>query len=114
MRAPVKRIRRRALGGVMSDVLLVVMPFCGVEAPQLSVSLLKGQLRSRGISASVAYLNFPFAEAAGSRPYMALQYQTCAGEWMFSRALFPENHRSNEFLDYLAAKRMCTPEVLAT
>ena len=98
----------------MGDVLFVVMPFCGLESPQLGVSLLKAQLRARGIGASIAYLNFAFAEALGGTTYRNVQQrQSClAGEWMFSRAVFPKNRRDQEFVEHARANQLCTSEVL--
>jgi ribosomal peptide maturation radical SAM protein 1 len=98
----------------MSGVLFVVMPFCGIESPQLSVSLLKGQLRTRGIPSAIAYLNFPFAEAAGRTAYGRMKLQSClAGEWMFGRSLFSRRgYDQDGYLRYLEANHFCTPEVL--
>jgi len=96
----------------MSNVLFVVMPFAGLEAPQLGVSLLKAQLRSRGIPASVAYLNFPFAEASGYEAYVGMKSQYClAGEWMFARSMFPRRGSDDEaYLRHVRTHRLCAPE----
>jgi ribosomal peptide maturation radical SAM protein 1 len=104
----------------MSGVLLVVMPFAGLEFPQLGVGILKAQLRSRGIPASVAYLNFPFAEAVGYPTYYNLSLsQVCdsdslVGEWMFSRSLFSRpSHDDEAYLSqHLVGKYSCTPEIV--
>src|SRR5262245_18048868 len=97
----------------MSNVLLVVMPFAGVEAPQLGVSLLKAQLRSRGIPASVAYLNFTFAQAAGYLDYLNMKAQYClAGEWMFARSLFPRSTADDEaYINHVMDEGSCNPEL---
>jgi ribosomal peptide maturation radical SAM protein 1 len=99
----------------MSGVLFVVMPFGPLEYPALGVSLLKGQLRSRGIPAGVAYLNFPFAEAAGYNAYQSMKNQYCfAGEWMFAQSLFPgRGHDSEPYIDrYLVNSNSYTPDVV--
>jgi ribosomal peptide maturation radical SAM protein 1 len=98
--------------GEMSNVLLVVMPFAGLEAPQLGVSLLKAQLRSRGIPASVAYLNFAFAEVAGDRAYLSMKTMAgLTGEWMFARSMFPRSPFDDEaYARHLLGNRLCTPE----
>jgi ribosomal peptide maturation radical SAM protein 1 len=96
----------------MSNVLLVVMPFAGLEAPQLGVSLLKAQLRSGGIRASIAYLNFAFAEAAGYEAYVGMKSQYClAGEWMFARSMFPRSGSDDEaYLRHVRTRRLCAPK----
>jgi ribosomal peptide maturation radical SAM protein 1 len=104
----------------MSNVLLVVMPFAGLEFPQLGVSLLKAQLRSRGIPVSIAYLNFPFAEAVGYQDYFNMSLsQVCdsdslVGEWMFSRSVFSRDHSHDDayLTGHLVAKYSCTPDLV--
>lgn len=104
----------------MSGVLFVVMPFNGLDSPHLGVSLLKAQLRARGIPASVAYLNFALAEAAGYAAYQSMvnhdhdSYEALAGEWVFSRWMFPRStsHDTAYLQDYLLAKRLCKPAML--
>jgi ribosomal peptide maturation radical SAM protein 1 len=98
----------------MSHVLFVVMPFAGLEAPQLGVSLLKGQLRSRGIPASIVYLNFPFAEATGYNAYASMKGQSpLAGEWMFGRSLFQRSSSDDEaYFNHVREKCSCSSEFL--
>ena len=104
----------------MADALFVVMPFNGLDSPHLGVSLLKAQLRARGIHASVAYLNFALAEAAGYAAYQSMvhhdhdSYEALAGEWVFSRSLFQRgpSHDRAYLEDYLLANRLCKPSML--
>lgn len=103
----------------MSGVLFVVMPFAGLERPQLGVSLLKAQLRSRGIPAAVAYLNFPFAEAVGYLDYQmvsgaAYDTDSLAGEWLFSRSLFPRaSHHDDAYISQvLVGRHSCTSKMI--
>lgn len=76
----------------MSRVLLVVMPFCGVERPQIGVSTLKAQLRSRGIPCDIAHFNISFASALGYDQYSwitnSYDYTLFTGEWVFACHLF--------------------------
>lgn len=76
----------------MGGVLLIVMPFCGADRPQIGVSTLKAQLMRDGIPCDVAYFNIPFAAAAGYDAYDWItnnySYEVFAGEWIFSPSLF--------------------------
>src|SRR5262245_55181048 len=98
----------------MSGVLFVVMPFNGLDSPHLGVSLLKAQMRSRGIPASVAYLNFALAEAAGYDSYQSMvnhdhdSYEGLAGEWVFSQSLSQRGSLQDQAYleDYLLANHL--------
>jgi ribosomal peptide maturation radical SAM protein 1 len=115
----------------MSGVLFVVMPFGPLEYPHIGVSLLKAQLRARGIPASIAYLNFPFVEATGYQAYRNMtisipgnqeplqwryqgyDYYGLVGEWMFARSLFSHTSEQDEdYIRYLVANGMCVPEMV--
>ncbi len=75
-------------------VLLVVMPFAGIERPQIGVSTLKAQLSVHGIPCDLAYFNLGFAATIGYELYTWLtnyyNYSVFAGERAFARALFPQ------------------------
>jgi hypothetical protein len=79
----------------MGSVLFVVMPFCGVERPQIGVSTLKTALLQRGIPCEIAYLNIPYAESLGFETYSWItnnySYEVFAGEWVFARELFADS-----------------------
>jgi ribosomal peptide maturation radical SAM protein 1 len=99
----------------MSGVLFAAMPFGGLDRPQLGVSLLKAELRSRGIPSAVAYFNFAFAEATGYQAYQNMSTgqtydgDTLAGEWMFARSLFPHSSRDDDaYLDYIVSRYSCS------
>ena len=47
------------------DVVFAVVPFADVARPAIGVSLLKAELRRRGFSACVQYLNIAFASVIG-------------------------------------------------
>jgi ribosomal peptide maturation radical SAM protein 1 len=115
----------------MSGVLFVVMPFGPLEFPHIGVSLLKAQLRARGIPAAIAYLNFPFVEAAGYQAYRSMtisipgnqeplqwryqgyDYYGLVGEWIFARSLFSHtSEHDDDYIRYLLANGMCAPEMV--
>ncbi len=84
---------------LMEGVLLVIMPFCGPERPQIGVSTLKACLQRDGIPCDIAYMNIPFAERIGYDAYdgIAGHYSQAlfGGEWVFARTLF-----SDDEIDY--------------
>jgi ribosomal peptide maturation radical SAM protein 1 len=103
----------------MSGVLFAAMPFAGLDRPQLGVSLLKAELRSRGIPSTVAYLNFPFAEAVGYQDYQHMSTgqsydgDTLAGEWMFARSLFSRRSSDDDaYIDYIVGRYSCSAEAV--
>jgi hypothetical protein len=103
----------------MSGVLFAAMPFAGLGRPQLGVSLLKAELRSRGIPSAVAYLNFAFAEAVGYQAYQHMSTgqsydgDTLAGEWMFARSLFSRGGRDDDaYIDYIVGRYSCSAEAV--
>ncbi|MCG8460159.1 MAG: RiPP maturation radical SAM C-methyltransferase [Holophagales bacterium] len=81
-------------------ILLINMPFAGIDRPSLGLSLLQASARARGHLCDIAYLNLAFAERVGRRPYEqvansgpsdspdSVPYSLMAGEWMFARQLF--------------------------
>jgi len=75
-------------------VLLIVMPFAGVERPQLGVSTLKTKLQEEGIPCHVLYLNIAFAEAVDYDTYKWISdnysFEVFAGEWLFATSLFSD------------------------
>jgi ribosomal peptide maturation radical SAM protein 1 len=74
----------------MKRVLLINMPFAGVEFPSLALGLFKSRLRQEGVSCDVAYLNLLYAEMVGWQNYALVgQISGCfAGEWLFAQTLF--------------------------
>lgn len=104
----------------MGGVLLVVMPFAGVERPQVGVSTLKARLRADGVPCDVAYLNLPFAAALGYGTYQWLtgryDYSVLAGEWVFAETLFSRRAADEEryVRDLLAGQARMPPERLAS
>lgn len=71
-------------------VLLVCMPFAGVDRPALGLSVLKAAVSGAGMACDVAYLNVSFAEKLGLADYEAIlraPETALAGEWVFAGAL---------------------------
>lgn len=78
-----------------AEVLLISMPFVPLFSPSLGLSLLKSALRDRGVSASIKYLSFSFAQLIGVDLYCRISdgfpaVEDLTGEWLFSHALFPQ------------------------
>jgi ribosomal peptide maturation radical SAM protein 1 len=75
------------------DIVFAVVPFADVARPAIGVSLLKAELRQRGFSARVEYLNIDFAATIGEPVYTHMCHDapsdSMAGEWFFSDLLFP-------------------------
>src|SRR6516164_9826294 len=81
-------------------VLLICMPFAGIDRPALGISLLKAALARVGIDCDIEYFNLLFAEIIGLQSYSLLNYtSTCepsdgipytafAGDWIFSQYLY--------------------------
>ncbi len=74
----------------MSGVLLVNMPFAGVDSPSLALGLFKSSLRRQGIRCDVEHLNFTFAEMVGYENYeLVLRLPVVmGGEQLFARQVF--------------------------
>ncbi len=92
-------------------ILLVCMPFGGVFAPSIGLSLLKAELAAEGIPARVRYFSIRFAELVGQDFYYKLStegtpsVETLAGEWIFSRALFGPRAENEPYVDRILRKR---------
>ena len=74
----------------MKRVLLINMPFAGVDFPSLALGLFKGRLQREGIPCDVAYLNLLFAEMVGWQSYAQIgaMHGSCSGEQLFAQVLF--------------------------
>lgn len=101
----------------MKRVLLINMPFAGVDFPSIALGLLKARLVSQGIPCDVRYLNILFAEMVGWENYAFIgQYHGFfAGEQMFSSSLFgacvPDDNRY--YADMIAPVSRDLPDTLA-
>lgn len=101
----------------MSAVLLVVMPFGAIDAPQTGVSTIKAQLKHHGIPCDIAYLNLVFAQGIGMEAYSSIGLtsgEQFAGEWLFAQSLFSDRQLDTEgyFRKVLSESRVLPPEVI--
>jgi ribosomal peptide maturation radical SAM protein 1 len=88
-------------------ISLVQMPYCGLERPSISLSLLKAYLTPRGIESKIVYGNVDFASEVGLDIYRAFEETPCEhmiGEWTFARAAFPEAPADEQGFLALAGK----------
>lgn len=77
----------------MSSVLIIVMPFGALDAPQVGAGTLQAELRARGIACDIAYLNLSFARGIGIDAYTEIGLtagEGFLGEWLFARSLFSD------------------------
>lgn len=92
-------------------ILLVCMPFGGVFAPSIGLSLLKAELAAQAMPARVFYPSIRFAELIGQHFYYGLStdsrpsIEDLAGEWIFSRALFGASAENEAYVDEILRKR---------
>ncbi|RMG00662.1 MAG: RiPP maturation radical SAM protein 1, partial [Planctomycetota bacterium] len=78
---------------VMTQVLLVNMPFANLRWPNLGISLLAAATQRRGISCRVAYWCFDFAERIGLPAYHWIADHfafVLGGERLFAKHYFPD------------------------
>jgi ribosomal peptide maturation radical SAM protein 1 len=86
-------------------VLLVSMPFGALERPALSLGLLQGHCRQRGVACDTRYLTFAFADRVGLANYLWIcsddvPYTAFAGDWLFAEALYGRRPYADEaYLD---------------
>jgi ribosomal peptide maturation radical SAM protein 1 len=97
------------------DVLLVCMPFGGVFAPSIGLSLLEAELAAQGLPARVLYFSIRFAELVGQDFYYKLStdgtppVESLAGEWIFSRALFGARPENEAYVDAILRRQTTWP-----
>ena len=73
-------------------VLLINMPFSGVDRPQIGIGTLKASLLARGVPCDVRYFNVELAKRFGARAYQELStsvaHTAFVGEWLFAQHFF--------------------------
>lgn len=75
-------------------ILLISMPFAGLERPAIGISLLKAGLAERGVEVDIRYLNWDLAGQLGFDTYgfitdwKVVPHQAFVGEWLFTEALY--------------------------
>jgi ribosomal peptide maturation radical SAM protein 1 len=111
-----RRLSRLRREGDVADVVLVSMPFGPLFNPSFGLSLLKAALAREGISAEVRYFTIAFAELLGEPAYSGIALngevvaRELAGEWVFSRGLFPESREdANGYVEDILVKRSAHP-----
>jgi ribosomal peptide maturation radical SAM protein 1 len=87
-------------------VLLIQPPLASAKAPALGLTVLKGNLASRGIGCQIRYLNLDFAKMAGFQLYNLLSRNKEAptAQWAFAKELFGEQIVDEETYYARAAK----------
>ncbi|HKU76062.1 MAG TPA: RiPP maturation radical SAM C-methyltransferase [Pyrinomonadaceae bacterium] len=91
------------------DVVLVSMPFAGVQRPSIALGLLHVSLADTDIDSEVVYGNFGLAERIGLVAYQAMQLgpnDHLLGEWCFAGYLFPiDDAKDEDYLDLVLEVR---------
>lgn len=85
-----------------SEVALVTMPFAELATPSVAIGILKSALDQAGISTRVVEAQILFAERIGPGAFQSLKgaLNLLAGDWMFSKAAFPDfAPDDDEYLD---------------
>ena len=85
-------------------ILLLSLPFVGIERPALGLSLLKAQLQRAGYRCDVRYLTFDLASFIGTEDYRwvsdDLPYTAFVGDWLFTAALYDaDSVRVDRYVD---------------
>ena len=103
-----------------SGILLISMPFAGLERPAIGISLLKAGLAERGIGADIRYLNWELADQIGFDTYSfitdwkVVPHQAFVGEWLFTEALYgPDAELDDRFMRSLRDHWKMNPEDIA-
>lgn len=101
----------------MEGVLLVNMPFAGVDRPPLGIGNLKAILHTRGIPCDIKNFNVAFAEQVGPHFYEALSeylsHTVLIGEWLFAQHLFSDRLPSAQaYYDYIQREHQVDPGLL--
>jgi ribosomal peptide maturation radical SAM protein 1 len=117
----------RQKGPPLGRVLLVTMPFAGIDRPALGISLLQSALMRDGILADIAYFNLSFAEMLGPDFYSlvsnhvepdnsdVIPYTALAGDWMFSQWYYgPGSLDAQEYVDVILRDRFALKDNVVT
>jgi ribosomal peptide maturation radical SAM protein 1 len=86
------------------SILFIVTPFLPEHQPALGVSSLLAVLRTKGIPASVLYLNLEYRNMIGPDLYFmisrAIPAELLLGEMIFTKALWPELASWDDYIRY--------------
>ncbi len=89
-------------------IVLVQMPYAGVEHPSIALGILQATLTRQGLACSSYYANLKWCEELGVERYHAIsatQTELLLGEWTFAEAAFGQTQDDEEFLERTQAKR---------
>jgi len=81
-----------------STVLLISMPFAGVEIPSIQLALLKAYLKERGVDVETRHLYLKAADFYGIKNYNSLIYppnDSYTPQMVFSKYVFPDHWERN-------------------
>ena len=98
-------------------VLLINMPFAGVDRPPIGIGNLQSAVRRRGIPCDIRNFNIEFADWVGA-PYYEwvseyMSHTLFIGEWVFADHMFRgQIPDGNAYIRYLRDERFVEPEVL--
>src|SRR5437867_9623029 len=87
------------------------MPFGHAFAPSIGLSLLKSELATHGLTASIPYFSLRVGDLVGWHLYHEISLETrpsiedLAGEWIFSRALFGAGMSDEDYVDDILRRR---------
>jgi ribosomal peptide maturation radical SAM protein 1 len=81
------------------ETILVNMPFWGIRFPSIQLGLLQAVAKEEGIKVQGLYACMDFARRIGFRLYdtIARHRGVLVGEWIFSRAAFPDHPLADQF-----------------
>ncbi|MEX4005367.1 RiPP maturation radical SAM C-methyltransferase [Paraburkholderia sp. EG285A] len=96
------------------DLVLVNMPYAGIERPSLSIGLLHRILTDAGFDVRSEYANLHFAEQIGIQAYQFIDItrsEDVVGEWTFRQAAFPDYQPDDHaYLVQLLKRLIMSPE----
>ena len=81
------------------SVLLVSMPFAGIDIPSIQLGVLESYLRERDVDIQTVHLYLNAAEIYGLRNYAQLIYppnDSYTAQMIFSKYVFPEHYEKNQ------------------
>lgn len=96
------------------DMVLVNMPYAGIERPSISIGLLHRILTDAGFTVRSDYANLRFAERIGIQAYQFIDItrsEDVVGEWTFRQAAFPDYQPDDDaYLAQLLERLIMLPE----
>lgn len=88
-----------------TDILLCSMPFGLVVTPSLALGLLQGSITGSTFRVRQLYFSLRFLRIIGYAAYRTIAERWEAGDWIFTQALFPDQHLNDRgFIDEVLRK----------